>query len=260
LLQSAIGEKLRTGSIEIGVVGQVDEEEIISQIAKTFGALPQRNANKDDISALAQRQFTQSRGQKIIYHDGEPNQAILQFYWPTTDDQNFKETIGLNLLAEVVQLRLTDILREELGATYSPSARSFTSSTFQDYGYFSIGSNIDYADRQKVALAIQNIVKGLQEQPVSNDELLRARKPLLERIRRRETSNNSWISIVDEAQTDLRTLERFRQLAKMVNTIDTQEIEALARQYLLPEPLIVETIHNDYNNRRLDNAGIAQRD
>ena len=45
-------------------------------------------------------------------------------YWPTTDDGDPQEEAVMNLLAGVMRLNLRDKIREELGATYSPSAGS----------------------------------------------------------------------------------------------------------------------------------------
>ncbi len=251
-LQAAISPSFAHGSIEIGVVGSVDEAEIIAQIARTFGALPARNAERQDISKLVDREFTAQRGRHFVYHEGEPEQAILRFYWPTTDNDDFRETVALRLLSQIIQLRLTEVIREELGASYSPSASSFVSSTYPDYGYFTIGSNVDYSDREKVADAISRIVKGFPEKPITQDELLRARKPLLERVKLRETNNGGWLSIVDEAQTDQRALKRYRELEGVLENSQSEEIMALAVKYLGQEPLIVEAIHSSYQEAMAD--------
>lgn len=246
-LAAAIQDNLSNGSIEIGVVGAVDEDDIIRQVASTFGALAKREASPRDITALAKRDFTSKRGRVTVYHEGEEEQAILRFYWPTTDSSDYEEAIALRLLSQIIQLRLTDIIREELGASYSPSAGSFASSIYPDYGYFSIGSNVDYAERAKVSRAITDIVKGFIGKPVTGDELLRARKPILEQVKLRETNNGSWLSIVDEAQTDKRTLKRYRELQSVLEATNAENIMTLAERYLQTEPLIIETVHSRYD-------------
>jgi zinc protease len=246
-LAAAIQDNLSNGSIEIGVVGAVDEDNIIRQVASTFGALAEREASPRDFTSLAKRDFTSKRGRVRIYHEGEEEQAILRFYWPTTDDGDYEEAIALRLLSQVIQLRLTDIIREELGASYSPSAGSFTSSIYPDYGYFSIGSNVDYAERAKVSRAITDIVRGFASNPVTKDELLRARKPILERIRLRQTNNGSWLSIVDEAQSDKRALKRYREAESVLKSTSADNIMIMAERYLQSEPLIIETLHSRYD-------------
>ena len=44
-LKSAIGDSLTHGAIEIGVVGDIDEQAAIDAIAATFGALPTRSTS-----------------------------------------------------------------------------------------------------------------------------------------------------------------------------------------------------------------------
>ena len=71
-----------------------------------------------------------------LMHSGDADQALLAIAWPTDDDDDLNRVVGLNLLAEVMKLELTDTLREKLGATYSPAASSFRVPTLR----WSVGS------------------------------------------------------------------------------------------------------------------------
>ena len=56
------------------------------------------------------------------------------------------EDVRLRLLAELLQIKVTDEIREKLGASYSPVARSFTSSIYPGYGYIQISTNVATGD------------------------------------------------------------------------------------------------------------------
>ena len=58
--------------------------------------------------------------------------------WPTAGFySDVKRARTLNVLADILQLRLTDEIREKQGTTYSPSAGHSASETYADYGYLS---------------------------------------------------------------------------------------------------------------------------
>ncbi|MEM1131492.1 MAG: insulinase family protein [Pseudomonadota bacterium] len=242
-LRQIVSEPFMRAPLEIGIVGDVDPETIIDEVADTFGALPSRESEKRFYNDQRKRSFTANRSTRYIAHDGEPQQAILRYYWPTSDDSDFATTIRLSLLAEVLQLRLTDILREDLGASYSPSASSFMSSIYDDFGYVTFGSAVDFADRAKVRQVISEIIKEIIAEPATEDELLRARKPILERLKQRDSNNGSWLAIVDEAQTDEEALKRYRILPQIVEEVTTDDLHREAQKWLSVEPLIVEVIH-----------------
>jgi hypothetical protein len=70
----------------------------------------------------------------------------------------------------------------------------------------------------------------------------------LEQVKLRRTNNGSWLSIVDEAQTDKRALKRYRELQSVLERTNTENIMILAERYLQAEPLIIETVHSRYND------------
>ena len=57
-------------------------------------------------------------------------QGVLSLSWQTDDGEDLRDDITRDLLAATMGLRLTETLREELGATYSPQAISFSQRTF----------------------------------------------------------------------------------------------------------------------------------
>jgi zinc protease len=60
----------------------------------------------------------------------------------------------------------------------------------------------------------------------------RARKPVLESYADWKKQNNTWLDIVAEAQTNPDRLNRFRESEANFASITTQDLWALAKQYL----------------------------
>lgn len=233
-LEAAIGDRLENGAIEIGVVGDFDAPAVIDAVAATFGALPQREAEFRKDFGNRERSFTATRGPVVIEHEGEADQAQLRFIWPTADDSDFERDMRLSLLARVVDIVLTDTLREELGQAYSPFAGSSTSRIYPDYGTFLAGASLELAQIEAGRQAIIAAIEGLRAAPVDEDLLQRARQPLLENYDNALKTNGSWMSLVADAQRNPRDRERFLQGKEVALAITGEELQALAIEYLDP--------------------------
>jgi zinc protease len=225
---------LASGAIEIGLVGDIDEAAAIAAVSKTLGALPKRaQAGAEPVKA-APAAFTADRKPRIVYHEGAADQGAISLSWPTTDDSDFKDSLTRDLLAAVMQLRLIDVVREELGATYTPNASSVDSSTYKGFGYLTASAPASQSSMDSVAKAIRQIASDLRAAPPSADELLRARKPILERWQRQARENGSWVMLTAEAQARPELLDRRRTRAAVLEAITPAQIEAAADRYLDP--------------------------
>jgi zinc protease len=256
-LKATIGDRLQHGAIEIGLVGDFDEDEAIAAVAATFGALPEREADFRDYDESRARRFTDNRSPRVLHHKGEADQAIVEFYWPTTDDRDYRQDVRLRLLAGLLQIKVTDELREKLGASYSPAARSFTSSIYPGYGYIQISTNVATGDVERVADAIRQIAAELSApapvpgdfappSPIAADELARARTPILENIANSVKDNTAWLGIVDAAQSKPAKLERFRSGGTAFGKVSADDLLDLARTYLPPDrALLVQSLYHE---------------
>jgi zinc protease len=238
-LKAAVGDSFAHGAIEIGVVGDIDEQAAIDAIASTFGALPERRAAFDPRADARVRQYPADRSERTLIHKGPAEQAELRVYWPARDDSDLAEAMQLNLLSRVMQLMLTEELREKLGESYSPGAAASLSNEYPGYGYLFAASNIDYKDLATTRAAIFAIARELREKPVDADLLDRARKPLVESMTKARRENGYWLPYVTEASTQAARLDRSRKGIAEVENATPAQLEALARRYLVDDKALV---------------------
>jgi zinc protease len=231
-LKNDISDRLAKGAIEIGIVGDVDEEQAIALVAKTFGALPVREIHFGTYEQQRLRGFTADRSPRVIRHTGPADQALLRYVWPTRDDRDPDASAALDLLERIVQIELTETLRENLGKAYSPSASSSLSRTWRDYGTFSLTASVDVHDVPATRTAIAETIASLRDVPVSDDILQRARQPLFEAHENALKSNRSWLALADRAQTEADRIDRFQQFSARLKAITPEQIQTLARLYL----------------------------
>ncbi|MBX7495534.1 insulinase family protein [Qipengyuania sp. 6B39] len=235
LLRTTISDRLVNGALEIGIVGDFDKAEVIDVVARTFGALPRREAEfRPYDQGERARTFTANRTVHTITHAGEKDQALLRFVWPTADDSDWERSSRLSLLARVARLMLTDTLREELGKTYGVEVGASQSDVWDNYGTFAMGAQVDAGDIAATREALLGVLAKLRSEPIDADLLQRARQPVLESFDNRLKSNAGWLSYVDRAQSRPDDIERFLTAKDRYLAITPEQLLETAQAYLDP--------------------------
>ena len=242
-LRAVVEPATANAPIEITVVGDIDEAEVIAATASTFGALPERDMTLASHAEARQLSFAKDRSTRTLYHGGEEDQGLVQVYWPTDDDDRFEDESTAYLAADILRLRLLETLREELGATYTPSAGSNMSDIYDGFGYVVASAIVAPENQGRVFEAIDTIVAELASEGISQDLLDRARNPILERNDQRRRENGFWLGALDEAQLRPARLDRTRQYEAQLRSVTTSAIQNfIAKSMASAEPLRIAIV------------------
>ena len=231
-LRAAVSPNLANSPIEITVVGDIDEQAIIDAVAQTFGALPERPMELNNFASARLVKFAQDRSKRTLYHSGAADQGMVQVYWPTTDDGDFREEVVGTLAAEALRLRLLETLREELGATYTPIAGLEMSDTFDDFGYLIAAAIVAPENQDLVFETISQIAGEMRATAVDDDLLARARNPQLEKLAKDKRENGYWLGSLEAAQLESDRLDRVRTYESILRSVTPADIRAFAQRYL----------------------------
>ncbi|WP_292052289.1 MULTISPECIES: M16 family metallopeptidase [unclassified Brevundimonas] len=222
------------GPIDITVVGDISAEAVVAAVGKTFGALPTRSALPQATPESQTRSLPQPRTEPYRFtHTGKPEQAGVAIYWAGTDalgDRRESRLVGL--MTQVLELRVMEEIREKQALTYSPGVNSTASPTYPGYGYITVSGDVDASKIDAFRAAVDKVVASFAETPVTEDELNRARAPMIEAQRRSQAANGFWLG-------GLSSLQRYPEReALMLNYIPTLEsftpadVQAAAQKYL----------------------------
>jgi len=236
-LKTQVGAALATGPIEIIIVGDITVEKATQAVAETFGALPRRAEPVVRSTQSRMVGFPAANSEPVVLtHKGRPDQAVAMIVWKTddfwTDPQRARNT---SVLSAILDLRLTDELRERQGVTYSPSVGNSMSQVWTDWGYLSASVEAPPATADAFFRDVFGIARDLRDNPPSEDELLRAKRPMIERLTRSQATNEYWISVLAGAQTDPRRLDAVRSVIASIERVTPQDVQAAARMFLLDE-------------------------
>jgi zinc protease len=237
---------LKDAAIEIAIVGDVDEQKAIDAVAKTFGALPKRKPTSEFYRDDKPVVFRKERDPIVLTHAGEPDQALVNVYWPVTLDPDADPQAArvLSTLGTIMRGKILDVVREELGASYSPSATAALSSVYPGWGYIAAGTEIKPQDADRVSAALKQIAADLRAGKISDDEFSRAMTPALEQLPRNATSNFYWLSLISEAQGRPDRMDRSKLPAveKSLKAITKTDVIAAAEKWLVGTPQEVRVL------------------
>ncbi|WP_189488693.1 M16 family metallopeptidase [Asticcacaulis endophyticus] len=226
---------LMKSPVEITFVGSITVEEALKQIDATFATLAPRKplpvAPKGNVV-----KFPTTNLHQVFTHKGREDQNLSYIAFPTTDFFASTQTArGLELLSEVMTLRLIEEIREKQGASYGSSASSIASNNFKGFGYIGASATVKPDQDEVFYTSVMAIVDDLKTKGVTEDELLRARKPVLDKYEVTLKTNGFWAGVLPGSSTDPRKLEAVRTRKAELEKVTAADLQKLAQTYLVKE-------------------------
>ncbi len=226
---------LQSAPIEITLVGDVTVEAAIEVVGSTFGALPARDETWPSYEDNADISFPEPAADPVIVrYNGEPDSAMANTYFPVGDAMDDTRRAQLGLLRGVYSLKATDRFREEEGATYSAIVSNQASQVFDDYGFLWVGLDVDRSDVPAMYDITNEIAAAMAAGEITEDELQRARQPILERLEEGLESNGYWLAALSSSQTEPDDLEALRTVRDRYEAVTVEDLTALAAEVLNP--------------------------
>lgn len=227
-----LAPQLADGAIEVAVVGDFDTHATMAAVAQTLGALPKRSIKPGHV-AEREASFPVEPFAMQYAVPTEIPKGVVSLYWPTADARDVTLVRRLNLLAEIFSDRLRVKVREEMGGAYDLFAGNTSSETYTDYGFLSAQATVDPPQTQAIADAIVGIAADLWKNGVTEDELDRARKPILTSLRESARTNPYWLNtVIGACQEFPQRLDWCRTRYSYYEGVTSEQINELAAFYL----------------------------
>ena len=233
-LREGVTNGMASGPIDVIVVGDLTVEDAIAAVAPTFGALPARGPDAQPAPGATVLRFPAPTAEPVrLTHTGPAEQALAYIAWPTTDAVGDRtDARRASILSEVLKLRVLEEIRERQALAYSPSVRASASDIYEDYGSISITAETAADKLDAFYAAVEAITASLRDTPPTEDELNRARLPVIESLRRSQASNEYWLGQLGEVVDQPGDIEQILTHISDLEAITPADIQTLARQYL----------------------------
>jgi len=236
-------EPLANSYLEISLVGDFDVDSAVQAVEATFGSLPTREASKSAYKQERTIHFPASRELAVFPYETTDPKGLTVVYWPTTDFSQVTEVRRLFVLAKLLGNRVLERVRNEQGLTYTAQGEHAPSHAFPGYGF--VYAMVDAPPDKARALAseIRAIGGALYTNGVTQDELERARNPVVSELKRLLSTNAYLLTaVVSGSQEQPQKLARVTSSVSELESLTVEDLKSVAHKYLMPDaalPVII---------------------
>jgi zinc protease len=226
-----------SGQADVVMVGDVTVPDAIKATQATFAAGPARKRVEADAPRIS---IAAAKAPAVFEHKGRADQAFYGEYYILPDYFADPQTSATaDVAASVLSTRLVDTVREKLGMTYSPMVNADTSLELQGEGYFTAAIETPQANFKTFHALLADQLKDLAAKPVSDDELARAKQPLIEGQRKKLETNDYWTDKLTKITREPRVRDEALAELDNIQKVTAADVQALAAKYIAGhQPLV----------------------
>lgn len=227
-----IENAMQHADLEVSVVGDVDPEKVVALVREYLGGLQGTGTGMVENEPV---RFP-AGAQETLSVQTNDDKAVVAIGWPTDDFWDIWRTRRLSVLAGVLEDRMRQTIREELGAAYSPVAYNFASRADKGFGVLSSLLTVDPQQVDQVRDSIETITEDLRQHGVTAEELQRTLEPINTSIKDLQRTNKYWLeSVLALSTRHPQQLEWPLSIRTDFASISPQQINDFAAKYLRRE-------------------------
>lgn len=229
----------RKSALEVSLVGDFDEGEILRLAENYFSVLPERTRKP-----VEEVKISFPRGERLsLTVPSSIDKAMLVVAWQTDDFWDIQQTRGLHLLAEIFSDKMRRVIREKLGATYSPQVYNVSSRIYDGFGVMRAVLIVDPGQVEVLQEEVLTLARELWQGKISDEELERAKGPMLTSLKDMIRTNSYWLkSVLANSVRYPEQLEWPTTILPGFSSFTLKEVEALGEKYLNPKNAAIITI------------------
>jgi zinc protease len=218
----------RPDNATLVVAGKFDESSLLALINRTLGKVPQPKVALERTYTV---EPTQEGERSISLHRAGSNPfAAVGYHIPPGTHQDM---MPLHLLSEILTDPVSGRLKKSLIDTQLSTKVEGSAQANFEPGFFVIGSSVNGQNNlEKVKDTLLNEIEGMYKVPVSDSELKRAKRNLMRGYKKQLLDSNELAMELTE-YVALGDWAYFFQHMKDVSTVTAQEVDEVAKKYLL---------------------------
>ena len=166
-------------------MGDMQKQVAIDLVLKTLASLPLRKIDKEEFSTARRLDFDMPLGDYAIRYDGaKGDNAFGVVAWNMgTFDVSMREGAALFLLSKILENRVNDKIRQELGKSYSPMVNYQSLPAYDDVRFLRADVDCLAEDAQLVLELTRSITQEFLRGELSSEEVERAAMPLQDSLK-----------------------------------------------------------------------------
>lgn len=221
---------LADGPIGVSVVGDLDIDATIAALARTFGTLPARRERKVDPTRLVGAQLVTGQTIHESVDTKIPGGLVLALF-QADDAIDGSRRRDLHFLARVLQDRVLNIVREKLGASYSPYAYDELSMVYPGMGRFVIRAEVGPENADELAKSVVEVGVSMSKSGITDEEVSRLKEPLLAQLRDQKRKNTFWLQTLNRSFLRANAIEEAMAAEAYYQSLTAAHLSEVAKRY-----------------------------
>jgi zinc protease len=209
-------------------VGNVDLQKAKPLLEKYLGSLPAQPVERQfkDNNVRPVRGVVEANIKK-----GKDAKSLISLLWSGETTYSPEESMAFRALIDVLNIRVIEKLREELGGMYSGGLNG--SITKRPYVHYTLSANIPTGPEnvEKLTAAMLQIVRDAQEKGIDQKDLDKVKETWKQQYQSRQTDNNFWLDALSQAFIDGNDPELVLSFEKRVNALTKEDVQRAARKF-----------------------------
>ncbi|MFP4473602.1 MAG: M16 family metallopeptidase [Candidatus Omnitrophota bacterium] len=223
-------------NMTIAVFGDIDPDEVLADLEKMFGALPEKDADAVDVAEPGEIE-THSADLTVT-----KDQAVVSVAYRGVDMYH-PDRYGLEVLSAVLgspfRGRMFSVIREEMGMAYSLGGGCVPS---RDSGFCRFRVLTAPETVEEVSEAFTQLVEQLKSAPLEKGLLEDIKAYLIGNHRRGLETNQSFAFSAALNEAYGLGYDHYREYEKKIRAVSAEDVRALARKYFIPENEVRVTV------------------
>jgi zinc protease len=210
-------------------VGNIDMDKVKPMLEKYLGSLPAQPAEHQskDNGARPVKGIVNANIKK-----GKEAQSTITVIWTGETEYNRQDNLALRALIDVLNIRVIEKLREEMGGMYSGGLGGGVQK--RPYTHYTVQARIPCGPENvdKLTAALFDIIKNAQDGKIEQKDLDKVKETLKQHYRTHLQDNETWLSTLSQAFIDQENPEVFLDYEKRVDALTTADLQKAAQKFL----------------------------
>lgn len=217
-------------------VGNIDEHQLKDLAELYLGTLVTKPDAKESIRDVSCK--PKAEAEKLTVEKGKDAKSTVRILYTGEAEYSKEESLKLEMISEILTIKLTETLREEMSGVYGSGASGWM--TKIPYGRYQFSISFPCGPENAEALtaaAIEQVGILIQEGPAEKD-LQKAIETKVKEIKDGEQNNGYWLNLMSTADRLGVSVSEILVTEKEVRALTTDQLKKTASDYLGSSPYI----------------------
>jgi zinc protease len=221
-------------------VGAFTEDQITPLVATYLGSLPSTGTPDAQLRDVGLRFPTTVQRDSVMKGQEPRSQTAITFFSDTGLDE--LETHRLRAATSVLQMRLRDVLREELGGTYSVGVGYSDTSPQPGFGTTTVQFGSSPENAERLTAVVMEELETLRRDGPSESDVQVVKETEKRGIETALRQNGYWLNSLQAMHLLGRDPRRILQRTERADSLSRDNIHAAFRKYFPPDRHTVVTL------------------